>query len=159
MGLRDGPPKAVPSGRAVPAAVGEADDETEETEGFALSSSDRRVVLLVDDEEPMRRLGRRMLERLGYQVLSAVDGAAAVEVFREHEKEIFLVLMDLSMPHLDGIGAMREIHGIQPRTKVILSSGCGSFHMREEIDSKAAGFIRKPYTLEQLRGLLESIIA
>ena len=70
------------------------------------------TVLLADDEEAVRAVAKRMLERLGFTVLQAADGREAVEVFEQHAEEITCVLLDLTMPHLDGEEAFREMrHG------------------------------------------------
>jgi len=80
-------------------------------------------VLVVDDEETVRTLTRRMLERVGFTVLTAEDGRQAVEIFQRGSAEVDLVILDLTMPHLDGEACFRELRMIKPAVKVILSSG------------------------------------
>ncbi|HNV72692.1 MAG TPA: ATP-binding protein, partial [Candidatus Ozemobacteraceae bacterium] len=67
------------------------------------------IVLLVDDEEMVLRTGRRMLERLGFQVITARDGREALQIFNERHADIVCTVMDLTMPHLNGEEAFREI--------------------------------------------------
>ena len=81
------------------------------------------TVLLVDDEESVRNLGNRMLERLGFKVLIAVDGQQALETFRELHNEIVLVILDLTMPYMDGEETFRELRRIDQKVRVIMSSG------------------------------------
>jgi PAS domain S-box-containing protein len=81
------------------------------------------TILLVDDEESLTALGTRMLEHLGFTVLTAADGMQAVELYRERGKEIDLVLMDLTMPHMDGAEAFGELRRLNPEVRVVLASG------------------------------------
>jgi hypothetical protein len=81
------------------------------------------TVLLVDDEESIRALGKRMFEQQGARVLIASDGLDALEVYSQHKGEIFLVLLDLTTPHMNGEEAYRELRRIDPHVRVLLSSG------------------------------------
>jgi CheY-like chemotaxis protein len=116
----------------------------------------RGTVLLVDDEETIRALGARMLARLGFEVLTAADGREALSVYREHEAEIVLVLLDLTMPHMDGRETLSELVRINPSVRVVISSG----YAEQDITSRfcgrgLAGFVSKPYTLDALRERLQ----
>jgi CheY-like chemotaxis protein len=104
------------------------------------------TILLVDDEAYIRRLGRRILERLGYTILEATDGCEAVELYGRGDKRIDLAILDLSMPRLSGVETLMQIKGIQPDAKVILSSGYAR-NGNEELPERAAGtaYILKPY--------------
>jgi PAS domain S-box-containing protein len=109
------------------------------------------TVLVVDDEEEVRGLARTMLHRMGFTVLTAANGREGVETFRQNAADVRLVLLDLTMPQLDGEAAFREILGIRSDARVLLSSG---FHQPEGasrlIGEGLAGFIQKPYRYEQL---------
>jgi two-component system, cell cycle sensor histidine kinase and response regulator CckA len=116
------------------------------------------VVLFVDDEETLRALGSRMLERLGYQVITACDGREAVEIYRARRSEIDLVILDLTMPHLDGGQAFGELRSIDPNVRVILASGYTPEDVASRIGADAlAGVLQKPYTLSRLRDLLSAL--
>ncbi len=109
------------------------------------------VVLVVDDEAVVCELAAEVLESHGLTVLSAPDGVEGVRVFREHVDEIGCVLLDLTMPLLDGEGCLRELRQIKDDIPVVLSSG----YDEQEISSRfvgqdLAGFIQKPYQLEDL---------
>jgi PAS domain S-box-containing protein len=109
------------------------------------------VVLLADDEETIRNLGRRMLERWGFEVVVAEDGREAVDKFRAHKDTITLVILDLTMPHLDGEACYRELRQIRPDVRVILSSGYNEQDVVNRFAGKGlAGFVQKPYTSEEL---------
>ena len=117
------------------------------------------TILLVDDEESVRVMGTRMLERLGFGVLIAVDGREALDIYRERREEIALVLLDLTMPDLDGEEAFRELRRTDPQVCVVMSSG----HTESEIAPRFAGkrlsgFLQKPYTLDALSQCLRGAL-
>jgi PAS domain S-box-containing protein len=109
------------------------------------------TVLVVDDEVEVRGLAEAMLRCMGFTVLKAADGREGVETFRHHADDVRLVLLDLTMPELDGEAAFREILAIRSDARVLLSSG---FNQPEGanrlIGEGLAGFIQKPYRYEQL---------
>jgi len=108
-------------------------------------------ILLADDEETIRNLGRRMLQRAGFEVIVAADGREAIETFAKHKDSISLVILDLTMPHLDGEACYRELRQLQPGVKVILSSGYNEQDVVNRFAGKGlAGFVQKPYTTEEL---------
>jgi CheY-like chemotaxis protein len=132
----------------VPAA-GRAADATE-----AVAPAGR--VLVVDDEETVRAICVDMLEALGLEVLTAADGRDAVELFARHADTISHVILDLSMPNMDGMAAFTEIARIKPGVKVILSSGYDEQELLRRLPGRGlAGFIQKPYSLDALRAALE----
>lgn len=113
------------------------------------------VVLLAEDEETVRTLGRRMLERMGFTVIAAVDGRDCLQLFQEHAKELRLVLLDLTMPHLDGDEVFREIRRARPDLPTIIASGYTEQEIRQRFAGKGiAGFIQKPYHLNDLRDVI-----
>ena len=105
------------------------------------------VVLVVDDEKPVRELVRRVLERNGYTVLLAESGLAAVDLLKRHPGAIALVVLDLSMPRMGGDEALPELRKIRPEIKVLVSSGYSeSETMTLFKGQRVSGFIQKPYT-------------
>ncbi len=109
-------------------------------------------VLLVEDEESVRALGQKMLERIGFQVTTASDGRQAVEVYGREGEMIDLVVLDLTMPHMDGEETLRELKRIDPEVRIVMASG----YSNHEIEARLAGqgllgFIQKPYTMAQLK--------
>ena len=99
----------------------------------------------------MRTLTRRMLERVGFTVLTATDGREAVQIFQRLAAEVSLVILDLTMPHLDGEACFRELRLIKPTVQVILSSGYNEQDVVNLFAGKGlAGFIQKPYTSAEL---------
>ena len=89
---------------------------------------------------------------MGFDVLSARDGAEALDLYREHADEIVCVLLDLTMPLMDGEEAFREIRRVDPEVIVILSSGYNEQDATRRFDGKGlAGFIQKPFTISSLK--------
>ncbi len=108
-------------------------------------------ILLADDEETIRNLGRRMLQRAGFDVIVAADGKEALEKFVAERDAIILVILDLTMPRIDGEACYREMRQLRPGVKVILSSGYNEQDIFSRFAGKGlAGFVQKPYTSEEL---------
>ena len=114
----------------------------------------RGTVLLVDDDENIRRLGTEMLTELGFQVVTAADGREGVEIFRSRD-DISVVLLDLTMPQLDGEQCFLELRRIDPGVRVVMSSGFSEHEVTRKFLGKGiAGFVQKPYKLAALRKAL-----
>lgn len=111
----------------------------------------RETVLVVDDEEMVRRLASRMLVTLGYRVLEARDGQEAVRVLQRSAPRIAGVLTDLAMPGLGGRGLGETIARCWPRVRVLYMSGFPAQRMvNEGALDPTHPFIQKPFTSEQL---------
>jgi PAS domain S-box-containing protein len=109
------------------------------------------TILIVDDEPLVRTLVQRMVEHAGYDAMSADGGHEAIRLFREHHAEVSCVLLDRTMPDLDGLETFRELRRIRPDVRVILSSGYSEEAATEQFAEQGlAGFIQKPYQLDAL---------
>jgi CheY-like chemotaxis protein len=109
------------------------------------------TVLLVEDEEMVRTMARRMLMRLGFTVLEAKDGVEAVEVFRQRQDEIRCVLCDLTMPHMNGWETLTALRQLAPDIPVILTSGYDEAQvMAGDHPEWPQVFLGKPYTRKEL---------
>jgi CheY-like chemotaxis protein len=120
------------------------------------------IVLLVEDEIPLRDLIGMLLEENGYCVLTASDGEEAVETFRQHSNEVAVVLSDLGLPKLGGWEAFLQMKSINPRVKAILASGYFDPELKQEIiKSGAKHFVQKPYqpsdVLMKIRQLIDDV--
>jgi PAS domain S-box-containing protein len=125
--------------------------ETPKTEPIPEGYQGSGTILMVDDEESVLATGSDMLLRIGFQVLTAGDGREALEIFREKKDEIVCVLLDLTMPHMDGEEAFRELRRIKKDVRVILSSGYNEPEVTQHFVGKGlAGFIQKPYATSDL---------
>jgi len=117
------------------------------------------TVLVIDDEDTTRSVARRMLEKLGFSVLTAAAGREGAAIYREHADEISVVLLDLAMPDMDGGDTFRELCRIREDVRVILSSGYDALRSAERFTGVGvAGFLEKPYRMEDLAGKLRDIV-
>ena len=110
------------------------------------------TILFVEDEAPLRRAGTRILERLGYTVLTAADGEDALDVIRHDPRAIDLVISDIVMPRLSGRGLLERLRLEGRRLRFLFSSGYGGEEIAElggEVDG-AAPLLRKPWSAEEL---------
>ncbi|HEU5396874.1 MAG TPA: response regulator, partial [Verrucomicrobiae bacterium] len=109
------------------------------------------LVLVVDDEEGIRRVARQILEQFRYRVMLATDGAEAAALYHLHQSEIKAVITDLAMPVMDGLATIKALQTVNPEVVVIVSTG---MHDDDGVEkAKAAGvhhFVPKPYTAETL---------
>ncbi len=118
------------------------------------------AVLVVDDEPAVLQVCHAILERLGFRVLTARDGREAVDTFQAHAGQIACVIMDLTMPNLDGVSAFHQLRRLQPDVKVILSSGYNEQEVTQRFAGQGlAGFIQKPYQIKNLREELQRVLA
>jgi signal transduction histidine kinase len=109
------------------------------------------TILIVDDDESVLNVAKRMLQKSGYIVLTAVDGRRGVELYRQHAGEIDLVLLDMTMPQMGGEEAFGELRRIRSDVRVILSSGYSEQDATNRFAGKGlAGFIQKPYRSAEL---------
>jgi PAS domain S-box-containing protein len=117
------------------------------------------TVLVVDDEEILRKLATEILEMCGYTVLSATNGEEAVKLFRALSGQIDLVLLDMMMPVMSGREAFLKLREIKPQARILLSSGFrADARVQELIDLGVTGFIDKPYTLRALAQAVDTIL-
>jgi CheY-like chemotaxis protein len=150
-----------PSGQATgpqaPSAHEEPDRPSAQLSLSPAPACSRRV-LLVDDEPSVRAVATRMLERLGFSVLLANDGRAGVEAFHAHADSISCVLLDLTMPNLNGEQTLDAIRRIRPDTRIVLMSGYDEQELSTHFAGQGvAGFLHKPFTPTDLRHKLQQI--
>lgn len=108
-------------------------------------------VLVVDDEKTVRNLSRRMLESNGFKVMTAVDGQDGVDVFRKHSHEIEVVLLDLTMPRLNGEQTFERLRAIRDDVNVVFSSGYSVDTITKYLArTDHVRFIQKPYHTYEL---------
>jgi PAS domain S-box-containing protein len=116
------------------------------------------TVLVIEDEEPLRRTVAKKLRNRGSTVLEAADGTAGVETFRAAAREIDVVLLDMTLPGGSGADVLTELQQIQPDVKVVLTTAYSQEMVRSALENKEhAGFIRKPYRLAELIACLQEI--
>ncbi|MGL1890015.1 MAG: response regulator [Spirochaetaceae bacterium] len=113
------------------------------------------TILLAEDEELLREISKAVLENLGYRVILAKNGKEATEIYKEKKDEIDLVLLDMTMPIMNGKEALIIIKKINPGSKIIMASGFMRDESLDELKELGlAAFIPKPYKLTELSLLL-----
>jgi PAS domain S-box-containing protein len=116
-------------------------------------------ILVVDDEASIRSVVQRTLERFGYRVMLAADGAEGLAAFTEHRRDIEVILTDMAMPVMDGPDMIEAILKVDPKARIVASSGLASGGA--VADAMAAGvtdFVIKPYTAETLLMILDQAL-
>lgn len=115
-------------------------------------------ILIVDDSKTSRKFLRNMLEEAGHEIISeAVDGNEGVEKFKIYQPDI--VTMDITMPKLDGIGAVKEIIDFDPNAKIIMVTAAGQkSNMVEALKQGAADFIQKPFDSDVILNTIEKVL-
>jgi PAS domain S-box-containing protein len=140
----------------LPAAAGKEETAPPQT---PIPCGKGELVLVVDDEVPILETVRTTLLAHGYRVATAADGKEALQVYARRRGEIEAVVLDLMMPGMDGVTTMAALDVVDPRARVILSSGLRSrAELPEVIGSGARAFLQKPYSDEQLLTTLAKVL-
>jgi two-component system, cell cycle sensor histidine kinase and response regulator CckA len=106
----------------------------------------RGTIMVVDDEDGIRRYAGRILQGMGFGTIMAADGPEALEKFREHADEVDLVLLDVFMPRMDGDDVLREMRRIRPELEAVLISGYQDAVLSDKFDRSAlSAFLYKPF--------------
>jgi two-component system, cell cycle sensor histidine kinase and response regulator CckA len=138
---------------AAEAAIVQAKDEQPHLAGQG------ELVLVVDDEPLIQQVTQTSLEASNYRVLLASTGIEAIAVYAEYQHEIAVVLMDMMMPAMDGVTAIRMLQKLNPDLKVIATSGLASNNqLTETLGPAVKAFLPKPYTPNELLASLQTVL-
>ncbi len=130
-----------------------ADESTEILKGDC-------TVLIVDDEEYVRDVGQKLLERLGFTVLTAVNGLEAIKLFRERSDEIDITIIDLTMPVMSGEACFKSLRKIRTDIPVIIISGYHEQEVSSQLKNMEVDyFLQKPFRMASLKTALREIVA
>jgi len=143
----------------LPVAAMPAAEEIEEAPR-PLPAGNGELILIIDDERPVREIVAKILESHGYRVVTAEDGTSALARFVELRSEIRAALVDMIMPYMDGAATIRALRKLDPHLRIIATSGLipdGSLASDPELSTN--GFLGKPYTTEALLRVLHDVIA
>ncbi len=122
------------------------------------SHESTQTILVVDDDSKIRNFIRRALEQTHHRVILATNGREGLETFRQRHQEIDMVIMDLTMPEMNGADAFREMRRIHPEVQVLLMSGYNAQDTTNKFAGKGlAGFIQKPFSADALRNKLAAL--
>lgn len=142
----------------LPLATGQVAKADIEEQGTTAPERLSGTVLVVDDELTVRAVAERGLQSMGLEVISAEDGREGLEKFRAQPDLFAVVVLDLTMPHVDGVEAYREIRKLRPDIPVLLMSG---FNEQEAISQFTgegiAGFLQKPFGIEELKQMVKQL--
>ena len=117
------------------------------------------TVLLVDDEDMIIDIGEKILKMMGYDVMTAINGRDALELYKENQVKIDLVVLDMIMPAMSGGETYDRLKGINPNVKVLLSSGYSMDGQASEILKRGcSGFIQKPFRMSHLSQIIRDIL-
>jgi two-component system, cell cycle sensor histidine kinase and response regulator CckA len=121
------------------------------------------TVLLVDDDDIIIDVGRDILEKLGYKVLTAKSGQKAIEIYKTNQKKIDMIILDMVMPEMDGGDTYDKLRDVNPDIKVLLSSGYSNDGQASKILSRGCdGFIQKPFKIKtlslEIRKILDQLL-
>ncbi len=140
----------------IPASAKLAEEEKKEQ---ATLMTGQEGILLVDDEEIILQVAAQLLERLGYTVFVAHNGREALDLYSQKAKEIDLVILDLVMPGMGGGETFQNLKKLNPKVKVLLSSGYSINGLAREImDQGCRGFIQKPFNLKEVSVIIREIL-
>ena len=119
----------------------------------------RETILLVDDEEMIADIGKKLLEKLGYRVLLAGSGQNAIELYEEYRDHIDLIILDMIIPGMGGSEIFDHLKAMDPSIRVLLSSGYSLNGQASQIMKRGCnGFIQKPFNIEQLSKKIREIL-
>ena len=117
-------------------------------------------VLVIDDEESVRNVTQRGLERLGFQAISAADGLTGIALFQQYKQEIVCVLLDLVLPGVGGEQIARQLIALDPSVRIVVMSGYTHSQIRERLgDIGLSGTLEKPFTADDLSDALHQAIS
>ena len=129
-------------------------------ESLAAPTNGKGTILLVDDEEMIIEVGKQMLNKLGFEVLTAMSGEESLDIYGKKQASIDMVLLDMIMPDMGGGAIYDRLKDLNPSVKVLLSSGYSIEGRASEILARGCdGFIQKPFRMESLSAKVKEIIA
>lgn len=135
----------------LPLAEGKNEEPAEPAGRGQAADAEKGVVLIAEDDETMRRVSKRMLCSAGYEVIEAVDGREALMLLEKDPQAVSILLTDMAMPELDGIGLAREVMARYPHIRILCMSGYAD--NREEVErilGAKVGYIQKPFAPDAL---------
>lgn len=125
----------------------------------AMPRGGTETILLVDDEEFVQDLGKRILERSGYTVLISANGKEALDLYKKERDKISLVILDLIMPEMGGKQCLEELLKIEPKARVLIASGfAANRQTKEAMETGARGFVGKPYNLKEMLQTVRKVL-
>ena len=139
--------------------VGERAARSPEREALPIPAGSGELILVADDEAPIRTVTQRNLEAHGYRVLTANDGVEAVSLYLKHRSDIKLVITDMAMPRLDGQATMQTLRIMNPQLPIIAASGLlTSLDAAQNAGIEFQACLPKPFSMEQLLKTVSDVL-
>ncbi|MFH1437853.1 MAG: response regulator [Pseudomonadota bacterium] len=126
--------------------------------GPARPAGGNETILMVEDQGIVRRMTVRILQALGYSIIEAANGREGHKIFADRNEEIDLVILDLTMPEMSGTEMLQKMKEINPRLKVIITSGYPRDEPVNELVRQGAGFLQKPFPIEELADAIRRLL-
>jgi len=142
----------------LPANPKSAGTKPDVAKSSTLPCGQNELLLVVDDEEPIRKIVSRTLGKFGYRIMLAENGAAAISLYSRHQHEIAAVITDMAKPDMDGPATILALESINPNVKIIASSGLAGETIAKAMNAGVRHFIPKPYTVEEMLTMLHEIL-
>jgi len=140
-----------------PALISE--EELHKKSSVPMPRGGSETILLVDDEEHIAELGKRILSKAGYTVLTAKNGREGLELYSAEREKISLVILDLIMPEMGGELCLEGLLSLDPSTKVIVATGYSAgVHTQDILSSGVKGFVQKPYDIRQMLEVVRGVL-
>jgi PAS domain S-box-containing protein len=137
-----------------------ADAVNPQVEELAILSGQQELILIVDDEPLIQQVIQTTLEAYNYRTLLASDGFEAIAQYVQRPDKISVVLMDMMMPSMDGLTAIRTLQELNPQAKVIATSGlAANSQLAQDIGTVVKAFLPKPYTAKELLDTLQQVLS
>jgi CheY-like chemotaxis protein len=137
-------------------------DQRERRRIMEANPAEKYKILLVEDERPVREIARLMMQFAGHEVLVAADGAEAVSIFESLAPSIDLVVLDYSLPGMDGLDVMERLREIRKDVRVIISSGYAPGDVLNLAQHKGTasfdGYLQKPFEMSELAVALRDVM-
>jgi PAS domain S-box-containing protein len=141
----------------LPAAGPEVSLPSERTPKVPVARPANAAVLVVDDNARVLQAVSQLVGALGYPVMTAASGREALAVFGERHAQIGCVLLDLTMPEMDGLETLRALRALDPKARIVLSSGYSEQSVRRRMSGDGpTGFLQKPFVEDDLKAAIES---
>ena len=133
--------------------------ESSEAEEVEPVKSGTETILHVDDEEHILVFCKQCLEKAGYTVLTAIDGESALELYRQKQGQIDLIMLDIIMPGIGGKKCLEELLKENPQAKILIASGHDPDEpTRKTLDAGAKGIVSKPFDVRRLLHVVREVL-
>ncbi len=134
-------------------------EQTDGRQQNRANGSSKGLVLLVDDEKALLDLGEKVLNTIGYDAITALNGQEALDRYNQYSDIVDLVILDMIMPVMNGRDCFIRLKAVNPELPIIILSGfCDDNDKKELLSKGCIGFIKKPYSIVTLRQMVENTL-